>query len=322
LSPSRTSVAVYQSTKDFYPVTHRYVGQGDFKVYEATFELVPAWDPALESTYYYTFSPSTNPDFQQVRDVYRKWCLNEAGDYTAAPYNRGQPYNLSTIFEGGSYVPHRRRFWPALSADGRTNSPGYFLEVSLDDGLNWSAYAHAFNNLLDECGIWLSSDQLDVYTWVAAMKGVLRFRITASIVSDERLTCILADGPVGSTAPVVDHILNLPHRFQYRKVSPQSILAESSDGALNEVDDSAALYEFVRRHCVASSATIETTQIQTLSLDLHAQPGDRVVSSPDSRDLLSVRRDNRSRVWIDRVHMDFRHQCTNLRLVRQRVYEE
>ena len=48
-------------------------------------------------------------------------------------------------------------------------------------------------------------------------------------------------------------------------------------------------------------------------------PGDRVTSSPDSRDLLGGRRDNRSLVWIERVQVDFRQQCTRLKLVRQRM---
>ena len=323
LRPSQTNVAAYQSRKLLSPVTHRYIAQGDFKVYEATFDLVPAWDPALEGTDYYVFSPSTNPDFASVKDIYRKWALNESGDYTDAPYGRGEPYDFSAIFEGGDYAVRRRRFWPALSRDAKANSSSYCLEVSLDGGLHWSVYAHAFSNLLDECGIWLSSDHLDVYTWVAALKGVLRFRMTASVVSDERLTCTIADGPVGSTVPVIDHILTLPHRFQYRKVSSHSLLAQANaSGPSDDVDDSAALHEFVRRHAIVSSATLETARVQTLCLDLHLHPGDRVASGPDSRDLLGIRRDNRSRTWIDRVHMDFKNQCTNLRLTRQRVYEE
>lgn len=321
LSPSQTNVAAYHGKRHLYPITRRYVSQGDFKVYEATFELVKAWDPVLEDINYYKFSPSTNPQFTEVKDVYRKWCLNEAGDYTSEPCNQGEPYDFSGIFEGG-YVHRRRRFWPALSTDARSNSLGYLLEVSLDDGLNWSAYVHAFNNLLDECGIWLSSDQLDVYTWVAALKGILRFRITASVVSDERLTCVLADGPVGSAVPVIDQILTLPRRFRYRKVSPQSVLSQAGGGGRpNEVDDSAALYEFVRRRCRASAATIETADVQTPSLALHFHPGDRVASSPESTDLLSHRRDNRSLTWIERVRMDFGNQCTNLHLIRQRICE-
>ena len=324
LSLSRTSASALCSKRTRYPVTHRYIGQGDFKVYEATFELVKAWDPALEGTSYNTFSASMNPQFHRVKDVHRKWCLNEACDYSNPPYDRGGPYDFSRLFEHAAHVPRRRRFWPALSTDAHGRSLGYFLQASFDDGLHWCNYRHAFNNLLDECGIWLSSDQLDVDTWVAALKGVLRMRLTASVASDERLTCILADGPVGSATPVVDHVLTLPRRFAYRKVSPQSIFAPlpaAGLGTPDEADDSIALREFVRLHAGISSAIIETTDVQTPTLRLHLYPGDRVTSCPESRDLVGCRRDNRGIVWIERVHMDLRNQCTNLQLVRQRLYE-
>jgi len=319
---SRTNIGAMHSERHLYPVTHRYIGQGDFKVYEATFALVEAWDPALQGTDYSLFSASTNPQFHQVKDVYRKWCLNEAGDYTLAPFNQGPAYDFSAVFGGAGYVRRRRRFRPTLSTDTQGRSLGYFLEVSFNGGTQWWPYLHAFNNLLDECGIWLSSDQLDVDTWAAALNGMLRFRITASVISDERLTCVVADGPVGSAAPVVDHLLTLPRRFKYRQVSPQSILApkdSAGTGTPDEADDSTALHEFVRQQAVTSPAVIERVDVQTPSLALHFHPGDTVTSHPESRDLLSCRRDNRSCVWVERVQMDFRNQCTNLHLVRQRA---
>jgi hypothetical protein len=199
---------------------------------------------------------------------------------------------------------------------------GYFLEVSFDDGQSWWQYLHAFNNLFDECGVWLSSERLDVGTWIAALKGVLRFRMTASVVSDERLSCAIADGPVGSAAAVVEHILRVPRGFKYRKVSGTSIFAGVGDGSLgaaDEVDDSGALYEFVRKQAGAGSGTIEKVDVQTPYLAFDYQVGDRVTCSPDSRDLLSCRSDNRSRVWIERVAMDFARQCTNLKILRRRV---
>jgi hypothetical protein len=324
LSLSRTSIGAMHSERAFYPLTHRYIGQGDFKVYEATFELAKAWDPALQGIDHSLFCASGNPEFYKVRDVYRKWCLNEAGDYSNPPYNQGEPYDFSTLFEQAGYTRRRRRFWPALTADAQGRSLGYFLQVSFDDGAHWWIYQHAFNNLLDECGIWLSSDQLDIDTWVAALKGVLRFRITASVVSDERLTCTVCDGPVGSTIPVMDHLLTLPRRFAYRKVSAQSLYAQTPTvglGAPDETDDSAALYQFVRRQASTSPAPIETIEVQTPTLRPHLHPGDRVTSSPDGRDLLGCRRDNRSALWIRRVHLDFQNQCTNLHLVRQRMHE-
>ncbi|OHB67541.1 MAG: hypothetical protein A2Y77_12570 [Planctomycetes bacterium RBG_13_62_9] len=324
LSLSRTSVGALHSVKNFHPVTHRYIGQGDFKTYEATFDLVKAWDPALEDTDYGRFSASTNPEFHNVKDVYRKWCLNEAGDDSGHPDDQGPAYDFSRIFEHADYVQHRRRFWPALSTNAQGRPLGYFLQASFDDGLHWWQYRHAFNNLMDECGVWLSSDELDMDTWVAALKDSLRFRITACVMSDERLTAIIADGPVGSTIPVVDHVLTLPRQFRYRKVSAQSVLAPSSGSGLgrpDDADDSAALHQFVRQSAILSPAVMETTEVQTPSLLLHFEPGDRVISSPESKDQLSCRRDNRSTTRIERVHVDFRNQCTNLRLVRQRMYE-
>jgi len=322
LSLSRTNVAMLHRRRDFHPVTHRHIGQGDFKTYEATFDLVGAWDPAREDTDYAKFSASTNPQFYEVKDVYRKWCLNEAGDYTPAPYERGEPYDFSKLFEGAAFVRRRRRFWPALSTDGQGRSLGYFLEVSFDAGMHWWQYVGSFSNLLDECGVWLAGDHLDVDTWVAALKGALRFRITASVVSDERLTCIVSDGPVASTAPVVDHVVTLPRRFRYRKVSPQSLFAQAAVATLGQpdtADDTEALYEFLRGRADAAAQIVETMQIQTPTLTLHVHPGDRVASSPDSRDVLTCRSDTRSLAWIERVHVDFQKQCTRLKVVRQRV---
>ncbi len=152
----------------------------------------------------------------------------------------------------------------------------------------------------------------------------MRVRITASVVSDERLTCTVADGPVGSTAPVVDHVLTLPRRFAYRKVSAQSTFVQNPQvglGVPDEADDSAALHQFVRQQAQASAAIIETTDVQTPTLRLHLHPGDLVTCSPESRDLLGCRRDNRSTIQVERVHIDFRNQCTNLRLIRQRLCE-
>ncbi|MHC4126416.1 MAG: hypothetical protein ACYSRR_08205 [Planctomycetota bacterium] len=321
LSISKTNIASLHSRKNFWPVTHKYIGQGDFKVAEATFDLIKGWDSSLENVIYDNFSPSTNPIFYKVKDVYRKWCLNEAGDYSGAPYNQGDAFDFSGIFTSGKFARRRRRFRPALTTDTQGKSLGYFLQVSFDNGLHWWQYLHAFNILLDECGLWLSSDQLDVDTWVAALKGGLKFRITASVVSDERLTCQVADGSVNSAVPVVEHIITLPRQFKYRKVSDKSIFANSTDdalGAADEVDDTDALYEFVRHRSAVSGGTIEKVDIQTPFLAFDYRVGDIVSTSPESRDLLSCRRDSRSTSRIVRVQMDFERQCTNLKIVRQR----
>ena len=135
------------------------------------------------------------------------------------------------------------------------------------------------------------------------------------------MSCAVANGPVNSCVPVVEHIITLGRQFKYRKVSGQSVFAGSADQSLgepDEVDDSTALYEFVRKKAEMSSEIVETVDVQTPYLAFDYQPGDRVSTSPESRDLLGVKGDSRSTSWIELVRMDFKKQCTNLRIVRKR----
>ncbi len=67
----------------------------------------------------------------------------------------------------------------------------------------------------------------------------------------------------------------------------------------------------------AESEVIETIDVKTPIIATHYEVGNRVITSPDSKDILGVRRDNRSIFWIDRVRMDFEKQCTDLRILRK-----
>jgi hypothetical protein len=323
VSISKTNVTALRSQKNYWPNTHRFIGQGDYKIYEATFELIKTWDSSLEANTYHYFSPSTYADFYKVRDVYRKWTLNEAGDYSGLPYSRGDAFDFSTIFGVSNYVHKRRRFWPCLTTDSQNRSLGYYLQISYDDGLTWRQYEDAFNILTDECGIWLSSDQLNIDLILASAANKLRFRITASVISDERLITVAASGPVNSITPVIDHVVTLPRQFKYQKVSDRSIFAHSQDdipGISDEIDDTNALYEFVRHLSYDSPEVIETIDFQTLVPVFDYRLGDIVVSSPESRDIFSCR--NRSISHIENVHIDFQKQCTNLKVIRKKRYEK
>ena len=310
ISTSKTDVFEIRSRR-FSTVTERFIGQGDFKIFEATFELVKGWDSSLEETNYDLFSPTTNPDFIKVKDVYRKWVLNEAGDYGDEPFNRGQAFDFTQVFGTGDFVQKRRRFWPAITCDANGKSLGYFLEVSLD-GENWQQYGGAFENRTDECAIWLSGNRLDVETWVAALKGVLRFRITAAVVSDERISVSLSDGAVNSIAEVREHILTMPSRFKFRKVTAKSIFAGRADLCKDETDDTEVLYEYVRSAAKASARIEANYEVGTIELTMDYDAGDVVVSSPESRDLFI--RDNRTINVIEQVEMDFDKQRTKLKI--------
>jgi hypothetical protein len=221
--------------------TIRVVGRGDVKRFESTFELVKGWDPSLEADNYELYSPGTNTNFLQVKDVFRKWVLNEAGDYSGAPYMRGEPYDLSEVFCTNSYGLKQRRFWPSLSKDISGRSFRYYLEVSYNDGISWRAYVGAFDILLDECGVYLSNNQLDIDIWIAFCKGKLRFRITASVDADESLEVIVRDGPINSSRRVHTVFFDMGNEYKYRQINTGSIFYNTNNpevGLPDTVDDS------------------------------------------------------------------------------------
>lgn len=315
LDTLKTTVAQITSQKNLSPITHRYIVQGDYKIYEATFELVKAWDGALEENNYERYSPVTNENFNEVRDVYRKWCLNEAGDYSGSPYNQGAAFDFSKIFENGSFIRKKRRFLPTLSSGKDGSSIGYYLEVSYTNGTHWWPYMASFKVLLDQCGVWLSAEQFDMDMWFAILKGVLKFRITASVIADERISFAAADGPVNSTAEVIDKIITLPRRFRYKKVSPESIFVNSPS---EQTDDSESLVEFARTMAQGGHSEAEKLNIKTLLLLPFISPGSQITTSPDSRDILNIKYDNRSFCWIKSVDMDFENQQTTITAVKTR----
>lgn len=317
LSISKTNVWRLKGKKNLWPVTHRFIGLGDFKIFEATFDLVKAWDPSLEGGPQSDYSPSTNPDFENVQDVYRKWCLNEAGDYDIAPYSQGDAFDFSFIFETSRYLSKKRRFLETISTDSTGQSHGYYLEVSYDNGSTWQQYIDSFDVLADECGIWLGVDEFDSTFWTAATGDILRFRMTASIQSDRRLKRQAANGPVDSACEVVDHVATNSSEFKFSKISGKSIfyVQDSKDN----IDDGDALIGQMRWLAENSRNIIETSDIEMPIPMLDYHVGDRVASSPESRDIAGIDADSRSVFRIDRVKINFSDQCTELKVSRRRL---
>jgi hypothetical protein len=240
LDLAKTNVAQCRLKTNRPAESIQVIGRGAAKRFEATFELVGGWDPGLEENNYDLYSPATNPNFRTVRDVFRKWVLNEAGDYSGEPYNRGAAYDFSSVFGNANYCAHRRRFFPCLSTNAAVASLGYYLEVSYDGGETWQEYAGAFDHLLEECGVYLNSVQMDLLMWYAIKKSLLQFRITATVEADECVEASLCDGSQKSVRPVRTHVVELGREFQYRKVSAASMFNNAKGvefGRPDECDD-------------------------------------------------------------------------------------
>ena len=259
---------------EFESAPRRYVARGDRKVYESTFDLVAGWDDALASYDPDDFSPSRNPNFDAVRDVFRKWVLNEAGEYSESPYNRGPAPDLSALFEGAPYVRRHRRFLKCFSCDGLGRSRGVCVEVSLDGGTTWQQTNLSLRIFTGECGVYVASDPLPARYLAAAMRGLVRVRVTAAIESD---ACLLAERATEGAAdlPGRTRYLSVPAGYRFRRVAPTSTFY--GQGGAEEVDDSAQLQQLVDAAYETDRRSPVPTRIHMPWLAMGHRDGERLL---------------------------------------------
>ncbi len=189
--------------EDITPVINTPIGFGAPERYEFTAELVPAWtdaDLSPDSTDDYINVFLTEAQIQEEadpnsftfyryyhrqgssfrRDVGRKWALNEAGDYSNPPFERGAPFEFSDVIDAAdAFTAAGRRRWglfrrallEALSFDrdgGSLNSVGVLVELSFDGGQTWHVPQAAITVAKSECAIYIEdaniSELLDPQT--------------------------------------------------------------------------------------------------------------------------------------------------------------
>ncbi len=278
--PSRTHFAAMAVRMDFAAAPRRYVARGDGRLYESTFDLVAGWDDALATGDPDDVSPRTNPDYDQVRDVYRKWVLNEDGTYTASPYERGPAPDFSALFEGAPYVRRRRRLLPCLSRDAAGRSRGVYVEVSLDGGTTWEQSTLAARVLREECGIALTADPLPAEYLAAAMRGEVRMRVTAAIASDSPLSAEYA-GTEGNDLPGRTRHIHVPAGYRYRRVAPTSRFY--GEAGADEADDTARLQDLIRAAWDADRRAPAPARIEVPYLAFGHRVGQRLLGTRGRR---------------------------------------
>jgi len=179
--------------EDIRQVVNAPVALGAPDRFEFTAQLVPAWSDA-------DFAPDTSEDnanlfftdaeLQEItdknskdyykyyhiagssllREVCRKWSLNETGRYSASPYGRGLPFDFTTVIpyryilsSSGRrlFGPFTRYLLDCLTQDiNSANTVGVKVEFSLDGGASWQVMCGAVPVLSKEAGIYIAEPNL------------------------------------------------------------------------------------------------------------------------------------------------------------------
>lgn len=195
---------------------------GAKKAYESTFQLQPGWD-FVQATYHYRdFIRSEAADWPAVADVYRKWVLNEARLYCDEPYNL-DAFDFTTISSEDFLLSRQRRFLPCLSRGPDGRGLGIVVEASYDEGSTWQCYGGAVRISEAECTIHLTDDALPANYFQAVRAGTAKFRVTATVTADRRLSAQVQ----GDTAQTVE-VVELP-TARWTKVHAESMFYNDPD---------------------------------------------------------------------------------------------
>ncbi len=205
------------------------------------------------------------------RDVGRKWALNESGRYTdETTYDRGTPFDFGTVLPGLDNAPYTRRLLPCLTQVDN-NSVGIVCEFSFDSGTTWQTIPAVITNLDNECGLWiaepnlaelvdsangtisggpLDGQPLNLYTSLADDKlnsrsfkngaWKTRVRITASVLTDQRLALQILPSGVSGSPFYHSTIVDLSDSYQYQARTQSSVL-KNTQYSSDDIDDTAKL---------------------------------------------------------------------------------
>lgn len=162
---------------------------GDVGRFEITTELVPGWKDSelvpdlnnlffseaalaeLEDPNQYNFYKYYHSRGSQYKaSVGRLWVLNETGYYSAAEYDRGEPFDFNTVIPEEysadangvrSWGRFARTFLNCVTLHTHTyQSMGVRVEFSFDGGVTWQIIPCAVINCRDQCAIMITDPNL------------------------------------------------------------------------------------------------------------------------------------------------------------------
>lgn len=204
---------------------------GSFLEVEGTFELQRSWAAADDAlTVLELEKDGDGSKYEAYPDVWRKWVLNEAGDYTATRTGNTL-FDINTIEEtdggdlalGDQNIFRRRRFYPPLTKapdDGRRDYLVEYLAEAevygeLDEWRNVLTLPDAHYSILDrECGIIFTGQKPPEE--IVRRGANARIRITACLRGDQRLSYTATKTAVSPNGADIRLIVNAENRYHKR----------------------------------------------------------------------------------------------------------
>jgi len=231
-------------------LANHVIVHGSYVEREITVELKRAWavaDDGMDAEDLRRGAETGDSDsqFEANPNVWRKWVLNEAGDYNGLRPSITEPFELTGIL-GANNITKRRKFYDPLTYLGdatdskpeRRESP--LLEWYDPDDADWKPFKGGFRVLEHECGIWF--DETLPPEFLMALDTDARVRITATVRGDTRVTGIAEPRPRNPSGRTITMFIDASDRFHDRKRQTTGTYASTLHTAAgDDRDDTAAI---------------------------------------------------------------------------------
>lgn len=263
-----------------------WIAQAKGWLVESTFILVKGWDPSLENQTDEQYSKLNNADYDTYANVFRLWVLNEDGHYTATPYNQGGAFDLGAFFKQTPVRPQPLRFLPAITLGDTGAGRQPLVEMSVDNGTNWSAYAGPVQIRNDRAAVYLDDTTLSQSFLSAAKSGDARIRVTASLQSPIPVQVRRWWGNPFVNTPSTK-LFDLGDVFRFQRIEASSI---HHDGIINntlladQIDQTSGLNDWLVHRIRQIKSTVEADRPGQASLSLVGawpllKAGDRLINT-------------------------------------------
>lgn len=261
LDTTKTNLIACDIDIDTAALYNQVRGYGGYIEIESSWELYRGWSESEDEL---GNSPTelmkSHEDWLDNQYVWRRWVLNEAGDYFAS---RTEVAPIPGNFDFTEYLPEevqfnqpprRLRFYPTLTKATDNQRPigtcqgceVEYWDTSVQTSGEWRLYPGDVHLLHDQCGIYFSGEQHP--DLVSRAGDSAKVRITATIRFDIRITAVSERQDTSPQADIKELQLDLRDRFHYRKVHENSKYfedVENGDKEAFEDDDREALQTYV-----------------------------------------------------------------------------
>ncbi len=205
---------------------------GDYERYELTVELKRAWPEEYDERDLMDLEKNAEgwQNNTTLPNVWRKWVLNEAGDYNGTREDIGEtPFNFQSL-AASAWLTRRRRFEPCLTLndDGspQGGAGGVFVEWYDVTAGEWypvdmlGPEGRQVRILEKECGIYFDGalPPLEIMLQASGAK----VRVTATVASDRRMSVELNRAGRSLLADAKEEVVDVGSKYKFRLRMPSS----------------------------------------------------------------------------------------------------